>query len=74
MVDRVIEMIGEDAKTEMARQRLKLEKKKAALEAAKQKAVIEAVKAQQAAQMEDDGFLEALKGTASEDWGEEDDD
>lgn len=74
MVDRVIEMIGEDAKTEMARQRLKLEKKKAALEAAKQKAVIEAVKAQQAAQMEDDGFLEALKGTASEDWGDEDDD
>ena len=74
MVDRVIEMIGEDAKTEMARQRLKLEKKKAALEAAKQKAVIEAVKAQQAAQMEDDGFLEALKGTAVEDWGDEDDD
>lgn len=81
MVDKVIQMVGEDifanarkAEAEIAKEKLKIEKQKAELEAEKQRIWAEAVKAQEAAQMEDDGFLDALKGTAKEDWSGDDED
>lgn len=79
MVDKVIQMVGEDiwaearkAEANIAKEKLKIEKQKAELEAEKQRIWAEAVKAQQTAQMEDDGFLEALKGTAKDDWSDTD--
>ncbi len=80
MVDKVIQMAGEDiwaearkAEAEIAKERLKIEKQKAELEAEKQRIWAEAVKAHENAQMEDDGFIEALKGTAKDDWSDADD-
>lgn len=80
MTEKVIELLGESerdkarkAELKIAKERLKIDQEKAALEAEKQRIWMETLKAQEAAQMEDDGFMEALKGTASEDWSDEDD-
>lgn len=79
MVDKALELLGEDykmnarlAEVEIAKERLEMEKSKVAIEEAKAKAWMEALKDQQEAEMEDDGFLDALKGTATEDWDDED--
>ena len=81
MVDKVVQMIGEDvwanarkAEAQIAKEKLKIEKQKAELEAEKQRLWAEALKAHESAQMEDDGFLEALKGTAKDDWSDADED
>ena len=79
MVDKALELLGEDyrkaareAEIQIQKERFELEKAKADLEAEKAKVWMEAVKSQQEAEMEDDGFLDALKGTATEDWDNED--
>lgn len=87
MVDRVLEVLGEDAKTEarkaevaIQKERLKIEqekaeldKERATLENERQKLWLEAVKAQQGQgeELPDDGFLDALNGSALEDWNNE---
>lgn len=79
MVDKALELVGEDyrrkareAEIEIQKERFEIEKAKAELEAEKARVWMEAVKNQQEAEMEDDGFMDALKGTAKEDWGDED--
>lgn len=79
MVDKALELMGEDyrkaareAEIKIQKERFELEKAKADLEAEKAKVWMEAVKNQQEAEMEDDGFMDALKGTATEDWTDED--
>ena len=79
MVDKALELMGEDyrkaareAEIKIQQERFELEKAKADLEAEKAKVWMEAVKNQQEAEMEDDGFMDALKGTATEDWNDED--
>jgi len=79
MIDKAMELIGEDykrkmreAEVKMQRERLAMEKEKAEIEKRKAEAWMEAVKNQQEAEMEDDGFMDALKGTAKEDWSDED--
>ena len=79
MVDKALELLGEDykkaareAEIQIQKERFELEKAKADLEAEKAKIWMEAVKSQQEAEMEDDGFLDALKETATEDWNDED--
>lgn len=75
MVDKALELLGEDYKmnarldeVKIQKERLKMEQNKVAIEEAKAKAWMEAVKNQQEAEMEDDGFMDALKGTAKDDW------
>ena len=79
MVDKAHELMGEDyrkaareAEIKIQKERFELEKAKADLEAEKARVWMEAVKNQQEAEMEDDGFMDALKGTATEDWTDED--
>ena len=79
MVDKALELLGEDYKMKarkdeiaMQKKRLAMEEKKIQIEEQKAQAWMDAVKSQQEAEMEDDGFLDALKGTATEDWGDED--
>ena len=80
MVDKALELLGEDYKmnarldeVKIQKEKLKMEQEKAEIEKKKAEAWIEAVKNQQEAEMEDDGFMDALKGTAKEDWNDEDD-
>ena len=75
MVDKALELLGEDYKmnarldeVKIQKERLKMEQNKVAIEEAKAKAWMEALKNQQEAEMEDDGFMDALKGTAKDDW------
>lgn len=75
MVDKALELLGEDYKMNarldeviIQKERLKMEQEKVAIEKAKAEAYLEAIKAQQEAEMEDDGFMDAIKGTAKEDW------
>jgi len=75
MVDKALELLGEDYKmnarldeVKIQKERLKMEQSKVAIEEAKAKAWMEALKNQQEAEMEDDGFMDALKGTAKDDW------
>ena len=79
MVDKALELLGEDYKmnarldeVKIQKDRLKMEQEKVALEKAKAEAYMEALKNQQEAEMEDDGFMDALKGTAKEDWDDVD--
>lgn len=79
MVDKALELLGEDYKmnarldeVKIQQDRLKMEQEKVALEKAKAEAYMEALKNQQEAEMEDDGFMDALKGTAKEDWDDVD--
>lgn len=78
MVDKALELLGEDYKmnarldeVKIQKERLKMEQNKVAIEEAKAKAWMEAVKNQQEAEMEDDGFMDALKGTAKDDWSDD---
>ena len=75
MVDKAIELLGEDYKMNarldeviIQKERLKMDQEKVAIEKAKAEAYLEAIKAQQESEMEDDGFMDAIKGTAKEDW------
>lgn len=75
MVDKALELLGEDYKMNarldeviIQKERLKMDQEKVAIEKAKAEAYLEAIKAQQEAEMEDDGFMDAIKGTAKEDW------
>ena len=75
MVDKALELLGEDYKmkarvdeVKIQKKRLKMEQDKVAIEQAKAEAWMEALKNQQEAEMEDDGFMDALKGTAKDDW------
>ena len=75
MVEKVMELTGEDYKmkarldeVKIQKKRLKMEQDKVTIEQAKAEAWMEALKNQQEAEMEDDGFMEALKGTAKDDW------
>lgn len=79
MVDKALELLGEDYKmnarldeVKIQKDRLKMEQDKVAIEKAKAEAYMEALKNQQEAEMEDDGFMDALKGTAKEDWDDVD--
>lgn len=81
MVDRVLRQLGYDVKERRAEELHEIEKLRAALELEKaqlelerQRLWLEAVKAQQGQleELPDDGFIEALKGSATEDWDEED--
>lgn len=81
MVDRVLRQLGYDIKEKRAEELHEIEKVKAALDAERaqleverQRLWLEAVKAQQGQleEMPDDGFIEALQGSATEDWDEED--
>ena len=78
MVDKALELLGEDYKmnarldeVKIQQERLKMEQKKVAIEEAKAEAWMEALKNQQEAEMEDDGFMDALKGTAKDDWSDD---
>ena len=78
MVDKALELLGEDYKmnarldeVKIQKERLKMEQNKVAIEEAKAKAWMEALKNQQEAEMEDDGFMDALKGTAKDDWSDD---
>ena len=78
MVDKAMELLGEDYKmnarldeVKVAKDRLKMDQEKVAIEKAKAQAWMEALKNQQEAEMEDDGFMDALKGTAKEDWDDD---
>lgn len=80
MMDKIIDMLGENekdkarkAELKIARARLKIEQEREEREAEKQRVWVEAIKARETAQMEDDGFIDALKGTAAQDWSEDDD-
>lgn len=75
MVDKALELLGEDYKmnarldeVKIQKDRLAMEQKKVAIEEAKAEAYMEALKNQQEAEMEDDGFMDAIRGTAKEDW------
>lgn len=75
MVDKALELLGEDYRMNarldeviIQKERLKMDQEKVAIEKAKAEAYLEAIKAQQEAEMEDDGFMDAIKGTAKEDW------
>ena len=79
MVDKVMELLGEDykmkareAEVKIQKDRLKMDKEKAAIEKQKAEVWMEAVKDQQEAEMEDDGFIEAIKGTTKDDWSDYD--
>lgn len=80
MTEKVLKLIGQDvteaqkqAKAELEIEKAKLEIERQQLENEKQKIWLEAVKAQQgqADELPDDGFIEALKGSALEDWNED---
>lgn len=81
MVKEAMRLIGEDEQMNRQRELFEIEKAKAALEAEKlalenekQRMWLEALKAQrgQGDELPDDGFLDALKGSAVEDWTDED--
>ena len=78
MIDRLMEYIGQskkneqrDAEIELARARVEVEKQRAELEAEKQRMWREAMKSANEDEQEDDGFIEALTGTALNDWSDE---
>ena len=81
MAKEALRLIGEDDLTNQKAEMHKIEKAKAELEIERQKLEVEkqriwleAVKAQQGQgeELPDDGFLDALKGSAVEDWEHED--
>lgn len=81
MTEKVLKLIGQDvteaqkqAKAELEIEKARLEIERQQIENEKQKIWLEAVKSQQgqAEELPDDGFLEALKGSALEDWKNED--
>ena len=81
MTEKVLKLIGQDAteaqkqaKAELEIEKARLEIERQQIENEKQKIWLEAVKRQQgqAEELPDDGFLEALKGSALEDWKNED--
>ena len=81
MTEKVLKLIGQDvteaqkqAKAELEIEKARLEIERQKLENEKQKIWLEAVKSQQgqADELPDDGFIEALKGTALGDWSNED--
>jgi len=79
MVDKALELLGEDYRMnarldelQIQKDRLEMEKARAEVEKKAKEAYIEALKSQQEAEMEDDGFMDALKGTAKDDWTDED--
>ena len=80
MTEKVLKLLGQDvteaqkqAKAELEIEKARLEIERQQLENEKQKIWLEAVKAQQgqADELPDDGFIEALKGSALEDWNED---
>ena len=78
MIDRIIRLIGEDdmtnarkAEVSIAKARLQIQREKEARNTERQRILMESVNARANMQMEDDGFIEALKGTSKEDWSEE---
>ena len=64
------EITGATATTELERQRLKLEKEKVAI--AKERLELDKARSpvDDVEEYEDDGFIEALSGTAISDWNE----
>ena len=81
MTEKVLKLLGEDvseaqkqAKAELELEKTRLEIERQEIENEKQRIWLEAVKTQQgqAEEMPDDGFIDALKGSALEDWSNED--
>ena len=73
MTEKVLKLIGQDVTEAQKQAKAELEIERQQLENEKQKIWLEAVKAQQgqADELPDDGFIEALKGSALEDWNED---
>ena len=81
MTEKVLKLLGQDvseaqkqAKAELELEKMRLEIERQELENEKQKIWLEAVKTQQgqAEELQDDGFIDALKSSALEDWSNED--
>ena len=79
MTDKVLKLLGQDvteaqkqAKAELELEKARLEIERQQLENERQKIWLEAVKTQQGQgdELPDDGFIEALKDSALEDWNE----
>lgn len=82
VIDKVLKLMDYDQREVNRKELFEIEKQKAELEVAKielenekQRLWIEAVKAQQGQGLElpDDGFIDALRGSAAEDWNNKDD-
>lgn len=80
MTEKVLKLLGQDeseaqklAKAELELEKMRLEIERQELENEKQKIWLEAVKAQQGQgeELPDDGFIDALSGSALEDWSNE---
>ena len=78
MIEKLLELLDQDPKEKARVKQLKAEAKKTALEIKrleneieKQRLWLDAVKGVTQDEIPDDGFLEALKGSAAEDWTDE---